>query len=56
MASITLDNNDNTFNSPLGETLVDALGGTDTLILDWSTIDGPIRTTPLRQNSCRLKF
>ena len=44
MASFTLDDNDNTFNVPLGETTVDGNGGLDTLTLDWSSVDGPIRT------------
>ncbi len=44
MTTITLTDNDDTFSAQYGETVVDAKAGTDTLIVDWSLADGPLRT------------
>lgn len=43
-ATIPLTIGNDIYTAPYGETIVDAGGGSDTFILDWSLLDGPIRT------------
>lgn len=42
MATINLGSGDNTYSAPLGEVSVNAEGGNDRLIVDYSTVTGPI--------------